>query len=207
MSENSLQAFIGTIGNELAWAPVAIFMKSSADTTAFEDLDEARDWSLMHEKEVCAIHNSDYCFAHGDFGWVIIATEINCWGALHGLIGKGIDEIISKEEYAERRSGSAKLTVQKLFRKFFPSGIQTVVHIDDEQDRDFYELRDALAYAQQHGIYGWLYFAQAPSHQWLILQTIDESFAALGKTILSDNGFQCVSLKDAIVQIREQLHR
>jgi len=112
MAENSLEAFIESVKRELAWAPVAIFMKSLDDTTAFEDLDEARDWSLMHESEICAIYNSDYCFAHGDFGWVIIAIEINCWGVLQGLIGKGLDEIVSKEEYAERRSGSAKLAVQ-----------------------------------------------------------------------------------------------
>jgi len=204
MAENSLEAFIKMVRRGLAWAPVAVFMKSSADRTAFEDLDEARDWSLMHEIEVCAIYNSDYCFAHGDFGWVIIAIEINCGGALHSLIGKGIDEIVSKEEYAERRSGSAKLTVQKLFREVFPTGIQTAVHIDDEQDRDFHELRDASAYAQQHGIYGCLYFARTPARRWLILQTIDESFATLGQAILSDSGFQCVSLKDAVVQLREE---
>jgi|SRR5271166_2214778 len=202
MAENSLEAFIDTVRRDLSWAPVTIFMKSSADGTAFEDLDEARDWSIAHEGEISsAIYNSDYCFVHGAFGWVIVAIEMNCWGALQGLIGKGIDEIVSKEEYAERRSGSAKLTVQKLFRKGFPFGIQTVVHINDEQDSDFLDLREALAYVQQHSISGYVYFAEAPCGRWLILQTIDPGFATMGQMILSENSFRCVPLSDAIKEL------
>jgi hypothetical protein len=198
MAENSLKAFLDMVRRELSWAPVAIFMKSSADGTAFQDLDEARDWSVAHEEEIFRIDNSDYCFAHGDFGWVIIAIEINCWGALNSLIGKGIDEIVSKEEYAERRSGSAKLTVQELFRKTYPSDIQTQVHIDDEQDCDFRGLREAVAYTQQHSIRGYVYFAETPRGRWVILETIDHSFAALGQMILAENGFKCVSFGNAI---------
>ena len=153
-----------------------------------------REWFLANELSVLGqIGNSVEVYARTNNGWVVIAVEVNCIGALQGQ--PGIEEVLTREDVPKKLGRSQVLQLVLATLSNSPIHPQTQVIWNTETDSDFRTLQAAFARVPQREPHLARTFCGC-DQGWVVLDTLPYMKEHV-RSLLEQADLQCMSWFDA----------